>query len=331
LVEVTEASEATGIDILLGRPGQSYTANGRVIDADTGKPVPNPVVSVAVLINGQPGGTRRGINGDQNGQFKLEGLTPGMYALFVGGFGDQQINTYSDDKIIEIVDGDISGIEVKAHPGITVIGSVVLDNDADPSAVARLSRMNMVAYPVSVTSGAGTSAYVRFATISRDGSFTITGLRPGKVKLSLNASEGFEMRRIELNEAELVQGVIELTDGPVTGLRVIVGYGTASLRGSVRVVGVDIPPNITFFIQCHRVGSRPGAGNHGALADARGQFLIEGLATGDYEVSARVNYGRTPSPPLRFAESKQIVSIINGVESQITLEVMAHSGNGGAP
>ncbi|HEX8709876.1 MAG TPA: hypothetical protein VF723_16665, partial [Pyrinomonadaceae bacterium] len=41
IIEITDGSEATGVDIVLGRKARTFTVTGRVLDAETGQPVPN--------------------------------------------------------------------------------------------------------------------------------------------------------------------------------------------------------------------------------------------------------------------------------------------------
>src|SRR6185369_8054343 len=54
VIEVTSGGEATGVDIVLGRSAKTYSATGRIIDAETGRPVPGLDFGYGTL---QPNGT----------------------------------------------------------------------------------------------------------------------------------------------------------------------------------------------------------------------------------------------------------------------------------
>ena len=85
---------------------------------------------------------------------------------------------------------------------------------------------------------------------------------------------------------------IEVKAGePVTGLRLIVNYGNASIRGVVEPASGTLPPNARFFVYVRNAGEEPsqyGSSNFSADVDARGQFAIEGLLPGTYEINAGI-------------------------------------------
>ncbi|MFN7927093.1 MAG: carboxypeptidase regulatory-like domain-containing protein [Blastocatellia bacterium] len=80
VVEVTVGNEATEIDWKLRRRKKGFAVSGRVIEADTGKPVPHvSVLSSPVGENGRVTMFYGGMATSADGEFKLQDVTPGKY------------------------------------------------------------------------------------------------------------------------------------------------------------------------------------------------------------------------------------------------------------
>jgi len=140
LIEINEGTEATNIDITPGKSASGFAVSGRVVDAESGKPVASSFISYS-SINEQNQRTG-GINfsptqTDANGKFRLEGMQPGHYAASVMGIG-QENSSYSDSAPFDISDSDVTGIEIKVRRGATIEGVAVIENNADPAAAALL-------------------------------------------------------------------------------------------------------------------------------------------------------------------------------------------------
>jgi protocatechuate 3,4-dioxygenase beta subunit len=86
VIELGEGQEATGIDIALGRPTKTFVATGRVIIAETGQSVPNVNFAYGRLREGSSVPTDFGFTSNNRsnaqGEFRLEGILPGRYAVF---------------------------------------------------------------------------------------------------------------------------------------------------------------------------------------------------------------------------------------------------------
>src|SRR2546423_145201 len=134
------------------------------------------------------------------------------------------------------------------------------------------------------------------STVGGDGSFQVRGVHPGKVTLAVVAMMNPSFRgmttQVERGGVDITQN-LELTES-ISDLRIIVTLGSGIIRGTVRFVGGEAPSNARIGIFAKRDGSNAG---NGALADARGRFVISNLAGGTYEVTLSVSSGT--SPPVR--------------------------------
>jgi protocatechuate 3,4-dioxygenase beta subunit len=318
IIEVAEGSEASNVDITVGRKSQSFIATGRVVD-ESGQPVPNVRVGHGSIMQGQNqmGAFGWGSVTDASGRFRIEGLLPGRYAAFVWSEGET--SSYTDPVTFEVAEGDVSGLELKQRRGASISGVVVLEGTADRAVLAKLSQLTLGAYPSSQGLVAP-SLSTGNVKIAPDGSFIINGLQPGKVGIYLSnyptPPQGFTLARVERDGVP--QRQIEVAPGAqITGVRVVIEYGTGSVRGLVKIENGPLPPNARMMVNARRMGETSEATRRGAQVDSRGHFVIEGLAPGEYELTLQT-FGAL-DPPRRFAPVKQSVTVAHGVESEITL------------
>jgi protocatechuate 3,4-dioxygenase beta subunit len=326
IIEIGEGSEATNVDISVGAKSKSFMATGRVVD-ESGKPVAGVRVgNGSVMRDGnRMGGFGYASVSDAKGGFTLDGLMPGRYAAFVWGEGESE--RYSEITTFDITEGDVTGLEIKMRRGSSISGVAVLEGTTDKAALAKLSQLTLAA----TTNIEGLAAPV-FATarISPDGSFRVTGLRPGKVRLVIGTFPpipGFTLARVE--REGVAQREIEVTAGaPVTNVRVVIEYGTGSVRGTVKYENGALPEGSRVVVNAHRRGDTQGAGFRGGQVDSRGRFLIEGLPMGDYELTLQAY---TPGTPRRIAPVKQSVTVTNGVQAEVsfTLDLNSKQPEGG--
>ena len=319
IIEVREGGETNNIDIALGTPIQTFTASGRVID-ENNLPVPN----MRFAFQRSTGSERFEIAAmnaitNMNGEFMADGLTPGKYSVVP--FGNMEQDSRVETMWFDVIDQDITGLTVRMLKGLTVSGVVVLEPD-DKQAFAKLTQLQLRGY-VTAPSGAPTVGSSTSTTMAADGSFTLKGLSPGHVSLwfatpmSPNPPKGFTIIRTEQNGVPVPRG-IEVKDGEqVSGVRIIVSYGTAILRGSVNING-PVADGMRIFARLTKPTTPP---QQLAMVpvDARGQFLMEGIPVGVYEISVTTF---TPNSKT-VTTAKREVTVVEGIvnEASLTLDL----------
>jgi len=243
VIEVAPGGEVTGVDIRLGAAKRTYEAVGRVVDDETGKPIAGSNV-ICVKTKGSDEGTANdsvgfgGFGGnsktDEQGNFRLSGLTPGQYqlnladyeAILTGGGSDY----YSDGAKFEIQSADVAGVEIRAKRGSTISGVAVIE-DADPSAKSSLSQTVIMAQPMPPPPNEVNENAFAFAMspvvsrIGSDGGFILKGVRPGKVTLQALSITGGAIKivRIERGEVEMSDGIVVTGREEITGVRIVLG------------------------------------------------------------------------------------------------------------
>jgi hypothetical protein len=285
VIELSEGGEATGVDITVAEAKLAYIVSGRVVDAQTGQPVTAIDISCGgVLEDGRisvwaPSRSQS----DANGGFQIS-LPPGKYSLYGGRSGGDY---FTDPTPIEVDDKDVSGVEIKARRGAMISGVVMMEGVYDRAVLARLPSLT-----ISADRRSNDLMYMinRSARINPDGGFRINGLPPGKITLSLSGQSGankFSILRIERGGVSQGKQVEVSAGEQLDNLRVVLGYGVAAIRGQLKIIGGAAPSDIVVYANVKRVGGDEAA-DFGSQVDASGQFVIEGLTAGEYEL--RLSY-----------------------------------------
>lgn len=340
VVDLNEGGEAKDIDITLGRRSVSYTVSGRIVDADTGKPLPGISFGFGVLQKNQSesyiaGTSSPGTPTNSQGEFRLEGVEPGHYAVFIMNRFDYAMNTnsgpsvFSDPLPFDVVDGDITNLELKAQPGLSVSGVVVADGITDQKALARLSKLTIAANVTPPQTNLRVMPESHSVLIGPDGTFQIEGLRPGKVLLYLsggsNDSRGFSIARIERQGVPQDRGVDLQPGENMSGVRILVAFGSGAIRGQVKVEGGTLPHESMIFVSMSRDGVPIRSS---AQVDSRGQFVIESLTPGTYELYLQAVWLGGNMTGALPARQKQVVTVTDAAESQVffTLDLNRKEG-----
>jgi hypothetical protein len=262
---------------------------------------------------------------DIQGEFKLENLTPGKYAVFVTSQGDRQMR--AEEVSFEVIDQDLTDLIVKTTEGGngSVSGLIVLEGRNDNAALAMLSQVRLQTFVPSDNGGPGFA--LRPVSINPDGSFRVAGLQSGLVHFQLTSTDyrpftGLTIIRVERDGVAQPRGV-ELRDKEqITGVRLVVRYSKGTVRGVVKIENGELPPTARIGIRLLNLSADSLEAQRGYQAppnvDSRGRFLAEGLAAGTYEVRATVFIPGSRIPP---PSAKQQVSVAEDGVSEVTITV----------
>jgi protocatechuate 3,4-dioxygenase beta subunit len=337
IIEVSEGGEAKDIDIKLGQRSQAFTVSGKVTDATTGQPVTNVPVGYGSYNQAQKrmGGYGFGQSRtDARGQFTLEGIVPGSFAAFVWTEATGSADSYSEPVIFTVTDADVGGLEIKLRRGATISGIAQIEGASDKRVLARLSQLTLGVSVESKLPGALDNN--RPMTINPDGSFRLTGLQPGRASIyipSYSSPKDIKLVRVERDGVAQTNG-IEITPGAeITNIRIVLEYGNGSIRGEVRAENGALPEGSRLFVMLQKPGedenARPVAYTQ---PDTRGRFILEGLATGDYQILVRAMLPSV-SGRGRLVNAKQSVTVSSGVETEanVTLDLSEKETEGKQP
>jgi hypothetical protein len=343
VIEIKEGGEVTDIDIRFGSARKTYEAAGRVVDRETGKPVPR--INVSCWSKVETGGTSSVFSttviADGQGAFKLSGLPPGRYLAEVRDNLDETGYT-SDASEFEITNDNVSGVEVKVFLGASVSGIVVIEG-ADAAAGKQLQSITVypsVSPPIDAAVDANERAsgtqFYKPCRVNADGSFTIKGLQACGLGFYLSSFDGgLRIKRIERDGVE-IKDAIEVRPGDkVTGVRIVAHRAQGRIRGQVQFTGGALPNG--WRLQAY--ASRPtpadesksdartpaSAERNGgsAFVDEKGRFVIERLPSGEYDLSITMikRLANGTQRGFRPPGANRRVTVRDDLETSVTLTV----------
>lgn len=323
VVEVTEGGESSDIDITMGRAVTTFKVTGRIVDGETGKPVPNIRYGIFQSTSDFAGNSVSVNNSNANGDFKFEGVLPGIYSVFIAS--RQNIDVYAEPVQFEVVDRDVTGLVVKTVKAVSVSGVVVIEGTEDPAAIAKMGNLFVTAMS---TPRQGQVQRGHSEAVAPNGSFTINGLAPGVLHIAVSSSSFGGNRSIALERIErdgIAQSAgLSIKDGEhITGLRLVAKLLTATIRGQVKFEDGEIPANARFGIWINRLDEtgpsrRVTYSGSSPEIDSRGKFLIEGLGGGTYEINIAVFEGDRSFSDKTF---KQQVTIADNSVNEVTVTI----------
>ncbi|MEK6325820.1 MAG: carboxypeptidase-like regulatory domain-containing protein [Acidobacteriota bacterium] len=321
-VEVIAGAEASGVDIKLGVADKGFSVNGRVLIAETGTPIANAMVAYRTRPRegsleqsnredsfSVPGGMT---TTNAKGEFRLDSVEPGNYKLEVHsmtGVGE----FYADPFNFEVQSGNIDKLEIKVHLGASISGVVGFDSADAANAFDTSTPFVLIAIP---DARMGSTAAGRVAA---DRSFKIGGLKAGKIKIQSlpHGSQKFSVVRIERNGVEQFDGIDIQTNEQITEVRVVVVEANCVIRGRVTIQGGALSPDSEVSVWARPLNSTIRSSHRTVDVDAKGNFVIEGLAPGDYEVEASVS-SQGPGTRRRVS-AKQQVTVTPDTPAQTSL------------
>jgi len=327
IVEVSEGGEAKNIDITVDTNdnSQRFAVSGRVVDGVSGEPVSNLNLGLQrTAVDRSDFMSGRFLSSDNNGQFKIEGLTPGKYGISIESGPNSDLR--ADPVAFEITDANVEGIVIKTVRGASVSGQIFLESD-DKSIRSKLNQLALSAnVSVSANSQSSFRSYGKSVPIKQDLSFQVGGLQEGVVNFSVyslggGTSTGVAISRIERDGLVQSSGV-EVKDGEqVSGLKIFLTVNTGTIRGVVKTEHGELPPTARISLWLSNSGVEGGRMQPQpmppATVDSRGHFIVEGVAAGTYEVNANVFI---PDARRSFS-AKQQVNVSDGVVSEVTLNI----------
>jgi len=321
-VEVMEGREANDIDIVMGRPFTAFKVTGRIVDGETGKPVPNISYGIYARTNEGSSQSSSGEISNANGEFRFDRVMPGKYSVFIEP--QQNTEVRADPVPFEVVDHDVTGLVIKTIKAASISGVVILEGSEDPAAIAKIGSLWVHAM---AEAGDGQMQPGSLGQVGLDGTFTVRGLSPGVVNFGLGVrnrvNKPLALVRVERDGILQPSGVSVKDGEQLTGVRLIIKMLTATIHGQVKVEDGELPTNVRMSIWLRPLEeSRPPfrvmSTHSNPQIDSRGRFLIEGVAAGTYEINIGVFESERFDANRVF---KQQVTVADNSVSEVTVMI----------
>jgi len=316
VIEISEGSEVTNVNINLGHPVKTFSVSARIVDSQNGKPVEGIDYGLDVFSNGKRiGGAHPRGRSNSRGEITIDNVPPAEYSIRVpGGSGlwpageiPPAPNIFGESKRFEVDDKDVSEIEIRVVRAATVSGFVVIEGAAGMNILVRVPQMHVL-------------AMVELSTLMRtnikpDGSFVFTGLRPGKLRLSFSPPPvggplPLRLVRTERDGVRLDSDPEIVAGDQITGLRVVLGYANSSIHGIVKLDNGPLPPGVVGRAVVLQYGKLVD----GASLDPHGEFLLQHLSAGGYTLAVFAHGANSPE-----WKAEQQLTIPDDKVSEVTM------------
>lgn len=290
IIEVKPGKEITDINLRLGLTRKRYEAIGRVVEAETGNPVPNVQVSADKVAGNSENENADNDSGggytktDRQGNFRMTGLPRGKFRASIYAGWSESSDFYAEPTTFEIVDGDVSGVEIKAVRGGAISGTSIVEGSTDPAVKSQLAQVRVYAH--TEMEGSPSQSDQPFShhqtMLKPDGTFLLTGIAPGKTRVGAHGPRQIQLARIERGGVEIKE-FIEMGKGEkITDLRFVFSVGSGVIRGQVQVVGGQPLGGGSISIEARIVGN--ATSRYRAELDDKGRFELTNLPNGEYEL-----------------------------------------------
>jgi hypothetical protein len=317
-VHVAEGEEKTDIDIALDARPRGVEVSGQVVDDETGMPMAGVAVFYGTMTTTTQGtqemrSMQYGSPSDRTGRFYFSGISPGHYSAFVRGtLGGPA--AYSDPVDFDVSASNVTNLVVRVRAGATVRGMVVLNDPNDQAAAAKLGTLLVYLNPIGNSTPIGV-----LGQVNGDGSFQIKGAPPGKARISISSIEGltnYSVLRVEEGTSAVNDSTISISaDGNVEPIAIVVAYGSGAISGTVRLTNGGSPAGLRLVAKWLGAQTENGMQRNYAQVDARGNFFLERLVPGSYEIAVYTTSAKSG------AAGQQTVIVNQGQVTHVTCTI----------
>jgi hypothetical protein len=259
------------------------------------------------------------VNTDSNGEFQFDGLTTGRYVVVT--LPNSESGLYGDPVPFEILNDDLNGVEVRVLSGSSLSGiASLLDDKGESAGGSQFSGVTISA----ILDGKGTliEQLAGRTQINPDGSFHLSGLKPGRLRLFLNSfpRRDFVLQRVELNGLDISKGIDIGSGDAISGVHLFLSSGTGNILGELKAKNGESLAGATGRLSAKLVNTS-NSSQIFAEADNQGRFSFVNLPSGTYELQALVKLPTVSGQGNTFLSAKQNVVVKSNENTEIVLVV----------
>ncbi|MGO9242747.1 MAG: collagen binding domain-containing protein [Bryobacteraceae bacterium] len=224
-IEVQPGQELSGRDIAL-RKEKVVKVTGEVPDA-SGSPARQAVVTFT-LADGT--GAHTGVTAmvDDKGAFAADNVPPGQYNARAFKYNGPD-NEQSTDTPVSVGDAGLEGVVLQIQPALEAKGAFVLEG-------AERKDFDFTGFAVKLRSASDEYSYAGYAQAKTDGTFSMSGIGPGRFTVSVYPGSGAGyVKSILLGSEDVYGKEVEGAAVAAGGLKIVIRLDAATLSGTVEI------------------------------------------------------------------------------------------------
>jgi hypothetical protein len=276
----------------------------------------NISVTLATEEKGRPTGAEGEI--PHAGPFRIDGLEPGSYRILAATRSPDGQHRAFASQLVVLAGHSVDDLNTELRPGVALrVALKMAEENAEPP-----RRFNFI--PLS-TDGWGP---LDESPPNSDAGMNRTNLPPGKYNLALMQMPGYAVASMDLNGTPLLPGAPVDLQSPESLLTYVLTKQLGSVSGTVRdsdgqpvaEATVVLAPEAFADTAGDPLSLPPGAGET-VMSDNNGHFAIEGLAPGNYKITAFRDGGRMNGVTIRdHLKSAEPLVVTSGQTTNLDLK-----------
>ncbi len=223
-IEVQPGQELSGRDITL-RKEKVVTVTGKVLDGN-GSPAKQTFVSLTPADGSI--GNNFGSPVDEKGAFVANNVPPGQYNARATRWNGED-RAQSAETPVAVGDAGLEGVVLQIQPALEAKGAFVLEGSGRKD-------FDFAGFSVHLRPAGDNNSFAGYAQAKTDGTFTMTGITPGRCTVSVYPGSGEGYVKSILLGSEDVHG--KEVDGAAVaagGLKIVIRLDSAAVTGTVEI------------------------------------------------------------------------------------------------
>lgn len=268
VLDLSAGADLAGIDLAL-RKTRVYRARGRIQIPSEQQNAHGFLILSSPQLPARVSGPLR-----QDGSFEIRNLSSGVYVVFVKLEGDE--GPMVAQTTLEVSDEDIDKIILQPAAAHTVNGKVIFPDNVGPDKPGTSIALE--------NQGGNPFFALPSAKMRPDGSFSISGVLPGRYRVQVAVSEtGVYLKAAEANGSNVFERDLEISG--TTTLTLTVAYDSSIVTGQALRKDSPAVGSTIVLVPSNARRNLPGYYRF-ATADTTGSFRLEGIVPGDYSLFA---------------------------------------------
>jgi hypothetical protein len=268
-------------------------------------------------------------NTKPSGEFELSNVDPGRYELYAmvldtpDGTNNQTRRVWTGHMPVEVRDKDLTGLTITVSPGVTLQGEIVFTGVGAAAVrpeTLRVQLQSLITLPPQVAMAVGV------VSVDEKGKFQIANLSEGRYRMNVQTPPGAYVAAMTKGSTNVFDDGFDLDkQNAQLPIHIEVDMAGELVEGNVRI-GQDKDAANAMVVLVPATRRNNPALYKTATTDAKGHFVIRGVAPGVYNAFAWESVLPGAYQNEEFLTKNQsrgrVVNVQAGTRSEVLLDLI---------